>query len=72
MSPVRGCVLRDEGSGGAIPARHAIPTASVRHQVKIAVDGAPVTQRSCEEVGADSYAANVNGPVTKAGELLLV
>ena len=34
------------------------------------VGGAPVTQRFCDEIGADFYAADATGAVTKAKALL--
>ena len=49
-----------------------LKAAGVRSQVKVAVGGAPVTQRFCEEIGADFYAANATGAVTQAKELLPV
>ena len=48
----------------------ALKAANLRSQVKVAVGGAPVTQRFCEEIGADFYSANATGAVTKAKELL--
>jgi 5-methyltetrahydrofolate--homocysteine methyltransferase len=50
----------------------ALKTAGVRQTVKVAVGGAPITQRFCDEIGADFYAANATGAVTKAKELLPV
>jgi 5-methyltetrahydrofolate--homocysteine methyltransferase len=50
----------------------ALKAAGIRNQVKVAVGGAPVTQRFCDEIGADFYAANATGAVTKAKELLPV
>ena len=50
----------------------AVKTAGMRDKVKVAVGGAPVTQRFCDEIGADFYAANATGAVTKAKELLPV
>jgi len=47
-----------------------LTAAGVRTQVKVAVGGAPVTQRFCDEIGADFYAANATGAVTKARALL--
>jgi 5-methyltetrahydrofolate--homocysteine methyltransferase len=47
----------------------ALKTAGVRDKVKVAVGGAPVTQRFCDEIGADFYSANATGAVTKAKEL---
>jgi 5-methyltetrahydrofolate--homocysteine methyltransferase len=48
----------------------ALKTAGLRDRVKVAVGGAPVTQRFCDEVGADFYAPSATGAVTKAKELL--
>ncbi|MGD0264548.1 MAG: corrinoid protein [Candidatus Methylomirabilota bacterium] len=48
----------------------ALQKAGLRQSVRVAVGGAPVTQRFCEEIGADFYAANATGAVTKAKELL--
>ena len=50
----------------------ALKAAGMRDKVKVAVGGAPVTQRFCDEIGADFYAANATGAVTKAKELLPV
>jgi 5-methyltetrahydrofolate--homocysteine methyltransferase len=47
----------------------ALKTAGVREKVKVAVGGAPVTQRFCDEIGADFYSANATGAVAKAREL---
>ncbi len=47
-----------------------LKAAGIRGQVKVAVGGAPVTQRFCEEIGADFYSANATGAVTRARELL--
>ncbi len=47
-----------------------LKAAGVRTNVKVAVGGAPVTQRFCDEIGADFYASNATGAVTKAKELL--
>ena len=49
-----------------------LKAAGIRNQVKVAVGGAPVTQRFCDEIGADFYASNATGAVTKAKELLPV
>jgi 5-methyltetrahydrofolate--homocysteine methyltransferase len=49
-----------------------LKSAGLRGQVRVAVGGAPVTQRFCEEIGADFYSANATGAVTKAKELLAV
>ena len=48
----------------------ALKAAGLRNRVKVAVGGAPVTQRFCDEVGADFYAPSATGAVTKAKELL--
>jgi 5-methyltetrahydrofolate--homocysteine methyltransferase len=50
----------------------ALKAAGLRDRVKVAVGGAPVTQRFCDEVGADFYAASATGAVTKAKEFLPV
>ncbi len=47
-----------------------LKAAGVRKGVRVAVGGAPVTQRFCDEIGADFYASNATGAVTKAKELL--
>jgi 5-methyltetrahydrofolate--homocysteine methyltransferase len=49
-----------------------LKSAGLRGKVRVAVGGAPVTQRFCEEIGADFYSANATGAVTKAKELLHV
>jgi 5-methyltetrahydrofolate--homocysteine methyltransferase len=48
----------------------ALTAAGLRTQVKVAVGGAPVTQRFCDEIGADFYAASATGAVAKAKELM--
>jgi 5-methyltetrahydrofolate--homocysteine methyltransferase len=48
----------------------ALKASGIRQQVKVAVGGAPVTQRFCEQIGADFYAANATGAVINAKELL--
>ena len=48
----------------------ALKAAGLRERVKVAVGGAPVTQRFCDEVGADFYAPSATGAVTKAKALL--
>jgi len=48
----------------------ALKAANLRTSVKVAVGGAPVTQRFCDEIGADCYAADATGAVTKAKALL--
>ena len=50
----------------------ALKAAGLRDRVKVAVGGAPVTQRFCDEVGADFYAPTATGAVTKAKEALPV
>jgi 5-methyltetrahydrofolate--homocysteine methyltransferase len=50
----------------------ALKAAGIRNQVKVAVGGAPVTQRYCDEIGADFYAANATEAVTTAKNLLPV
>ncbi len=47
-----------------------LKSAGLRGKVRVAVGGAPVTQRFCEEIGADFYSSNATGAVTKAKELL--
>lgn len=47
----------------------ALKTAGVRDKVKVAVGGAPVTQRFCDEIGADFYSANATGAVAQAKAL---
>jgi len=47
----------------------ALKAAGVREQVRVAVGGAPVTQRFCDEIGADFYSSNATGAVTRAREL---
>jgi 5-methyltetrahydrofolate--homocysteine methyltransferase len=47
-----------------------LKAAGLRGGVRVAVGGAPVTQRFCEEIGADFYSPNATGAVTKAKELL--
>ena len=42
--------------------------AGLRDQVKVGVGGAPVTQRYAEEIGADFYAPDATGAVTRAKE----
>ncbi len=47
-----------------------LEVAGVRSQVKVGVGGAPVTQRFCDEIGADFYAADATGAVGQAKALL--
>lgn len=49
----------------------ALHAAGVRSHVRVAIGGAPVTQRFCDEIGADFYAATATGAVTRAKELLV-
>ncbi len=44
--------------------------ANTRHQVKIIIGGAPVTQQYAEQIGADGYSDNANGAVALARRLL--
>lgn len=46
--------------------------AGVRHQVKVMIGGAPVTQRYADEIGADGYSENANGAVALARKLVRV
>jgi len=48
----------------------AFEKAGMREQVKIMVGGAPVTEKFCQETGADGYAANAAEAVTIARKLL--
>ena len=50
----------------------ALERAGVRHQVKVMVGGAPVTQGFADEIGADGYSDNANSAVTVAKQLLKV
>ncbi len=47
----------------------AFKEAGIRDQVKIMIGGAPVTQKYCEEVGADAYTADAAAAAQKAKEL---
>jgi len=47
----------------------ALETAGIRGKVVVGVGGAPVTQRFCDEIGADFYSANATGAVAKAREI---
>ena len=49
----------------------ALKEAGLRGRVRVAVGGAPVTQRFAEEVGADFYAPDATGAVSKAKELIV-
>ena len=48
----------------------ALRAAGLRDKVKVAVGGAPVTQRYADEIGADFYAPDATGAVGKAKELV--
>jgi methanogenic corrinoid protein MtbC1 len=48
----------------------ALQAAGLRDKVKIMVGGAPVTQRFCEQVGADVYTADATSAANAAVELL--
>ena len=50
----------------------ALERAGIRHQVKVMVGGAPVTQGFADEIGADGYSDNANSAVTVAKQLLKV
>ena len=49
----------------------ALKAAGLRGSVKVGVGGAPVTQRYADEIGADFYAPDATGAVTKAKELVV-
>ena len=49
----------------------ALKEAGLRESVRVGVGGAPVTQRFADEVGADFYAPDATGAVTKAKELVV-
>lgn len=48
----------------------ALKSAGVRHQVKVLIGGAPITQRYAEEIGADGFSENAPGAVTLAKKAL--
>jgi 5-methyltetrahydrofolate--homocysteine methyltransferase len=48
----------------------ALKSAGLRQSVKVAVGGAPLTQRFCDEIGADFYSPNATGAVNRAKELI--
>ncbi len=48
----------------------ALKTAGLRERVRVAVGGAPVTQRFADEIGADFYSPTATGAVAKARELV--
>ena len=47
----------------------ALKAAGLRDGIRIAVGGAPVTQRFADEIGADFYAPDATGAVARAKEL---
>ncbi|MBW1867721.1 MAG: corrinoid protein [Deltaproteobacteria bacterium] len=47
-----------------------VAKSGIRDRVKILVGGAPVTSKFADEIGADGYAEDAPGAVTKAKELL--
>jgi 5-methyltetrahydrofolate--homocysteine methyltransferase len=48
----------------------ALEAAGVRNTVKVMVGGAPVTQKFCDEIGADGYAPDAASAVDTAKELI--
>ncbi|MHB1162314.1 MAG: cobalamin B12-binding domain-containing protein, partial [Chloroflexota bacterium] len=48
----------------------ALKAAGLREGVRVGIGGAPVTQRFADEVGADFYAPDATGAVTRAKELV--
>ncbi|MGH7969997.1 MAG: corrinoid protein [Limisphaerales bacterium] len=48
----------------------ALRQAGVRHQVKVLVGGAPITQKYADEIGADGYSENAVGAVALAKRAL--
>jgi len=48
----------------------ALERAGLRENVKVLVGGAPVTQRFCDEIKADGYAANASEAVDRVKELM--
>ncbi len=48
----------------------ALKEAGLRDSVKVAVGGAPLTQRFADEIGADFYAPDATGAVSKAKEMI--
>ena len=50
----------------------ALKTAGLRERVRVAVGGAPITQRFCDEIGADFYAPTATWAVAKAKAMLSV
>ncbi len=48
----------------------ALKEAGLRDKVKVLVGGAPLTQKYCDDIGADGYAADASRAVTVAKSLL--
>lgn len=48
----------------------AVEQAGLKGKVKTMIGGAPVTQRYCDEIGADGYAADAASAVDKAKQLI--
>ena len=49
---------------------NALVAAGIRHQVKVMIGGAPVSQGFADEIGADGYSDNANTAVAVAKELM--
>ena len=49
---------------------NALEAAGIRHQVKVMIGGAPVSQGFADEIGADGYSDNANTAVAVAKELM--
>ena len=49
---------------------NAMEAAGIRHQVKVMIGGAPVSQGFADEIGADGYSDNANTAVAVAKELM--
>ena len=47
-----------------------LEAAGIRHQVKVMIGGAPVSQGFADEIGADGYSDNANTAVAVAKELM--
>ena len=50
----------------------ALAEAGLRDKVRVGIGGAPVTQRYADEIGADFYASDATGAVTRAKEVVAV
>lgn len=50
----------------------ALEAENMRHQVKVLIGGAPVTQEWANQIGADGYAPDAASAVDKAKELLAI